>query len=89
MFQSSHLISPEKHIILHKLVMEFCSSLTVIDMAISVCVYHALVAREKGPPVLHIISDDSCSSHVLLCEIMGHLEVATYALFETQRVQLC
>lgn len=71
-----------------ELVIAFCSSLTVIDVAISVCV-PCLGCQREGPPVLHIISDESCSSHILLCEIMGHLELASYALFCKQCIQPC
>ena len=71
-----------------QLVIAFCSSLTVIDMAISVCI-PCLGCQSEGTPVLHIISDESCSSHILLCEIMGHLELASYALFGKQHIQPC
>lgn len=48
-----------------------------------------LGCQREGPRVLHIMSDDSCSSHILLCEIMGRLELASYALCRKQRVQPC
>lgn len=82
-------LSLQRHFSLFsQLVIAFCSSLTVIDMAISVCV-PCLGCQSEGTPVLHIISDESCSSHVLLCEIMGHLELASYALFGKQHIQPC
>lgn len=63
-FIFGHLISLEKCIFLFSsLVIAFCSSLAVSDIAIRFIV---------------IFSDDSSSSHILLCEIMGHLELCTF-----------
>lgn len=88
-FFSCFIVSLQRHFSLFSLlVIAFCSSLTVIDMAISVCV-PCLGCQSEGTPVLHIISDESCSLHVLLCEIMGHLELASYALFGKQHIQPC
>lgn len=60
---------------------ETCNfALTVIGMAISVCVPSLACqrAREREP---HVILNDSCSSHTLLCEIMGHSFVSENSAF--------
>lgn len=72
-FIVSCLISLEKRVILH---WQWLTRLLV-------SAHHVSLARERERQrerESHIILDDSCSSHILLCEIMGHLELASYAL---------
>lgn len=78
-FQLVHFSEMNPFFFLFELVIAFCCSVTVTDVAISVF-YSCLSCQTQSLKCNCVIRHDSCSTHAH-CEIMCHLELASYALF--------